>query len=105
MSKSFFFFLASSLFFTSTFIFSEDKPLRSGKSVYEAACAVCHQNGLAGSPIFGDKSSWGNRTNKSLEELTYSVKNGLRGMPAMGLCINCSDQELENAVSYILNSL
>lgn len=92
-------------FFTSTLIFSEEKTLRDGKTVYDAACAVCHQNGLAGAPIFGDKSSWGYRVNKSLDELTYSVKNGLRGMPAMGLCMNCSDQELELAVSFILDSL
>ena len=92
-------------FFTSTLIFSEEKTSRDGKIVYDAACAVCHQIGLAGAPIFVDKSSWGYRVNKSLDELTYSVKNGLRGMPAMGLCMNCSEQELEMAVSFILDSL
>jgi cytochrome c5 len=92
-------------FFTSSPIFSEEDSSRDGKTIYDAACAVCHQNGLAGAPIFGDKLSWGYRVNKSLDELTYSVKNGLRGMPAMGLCMNCSEQELEMAVSYILDSL
>ena len=104
MHKIFFPFLIFFLF-TSSLIFSEERTLRDGKTVYDAACAVCHQNGLAGAPTFGDKSAWGLRVNKSLDELTYSVKNGLRGMPAMGLCMNCSEQELEMAVSYILDSL
>ena len=79
--------------------------VRNGKNVYEISCSVCHQAGLAGAPIFGNSSSWGERKNKTLEELTYSVKNGLRGMPAMGLCLNCSMTELEEAVQYMLNAL
>ena len=79
--------------------------IRNGKNVYEIACSVCHQAGLAGAPIFGNSSSWRERKNKTLEELTYSVKNGLRGMPAMGLCLNCSTSELEEAVQYMLNAL
>jgi len=105
LNKLFFPPLIIFFFFTSSPIFSEEDSSRDGKTIYDAACAVCHQNGLAGAPIFGDKLSWGYRVNKSLDELTYSVKNGLRGMPAMGLCMNCSDQELEMAVSYILDSL
>ena len=79
--------------------------IRNGKNVYEIACSVCHQAGLAGAPIFGNSSSWGERKNKTLEELTHSVKNGLRGMPAMGLCMNCTSSELEEAVQYMLNAL
>ena len=79
--------------------------VRNGKNVYEISCSVCHQAGLAGAPIFGNPSSWGERKNKTLEELTHSVKNGLRGMPAMGLCMNCTSSELEEAVQYMLNAL
>ena len=79
--------------------------VRNGKNVYEISCSVCHQAGLAGAPIFGNPSSWGERKNKTLEELTHSVKNGLRGMPAMGLCMNCTSSELEEAVQYMLDAL
>lgn len=79
--------------------------VRNGKNVYEISCSVCHQAGLAGAPIFGNPSSWGDRKNKTLEELTHSVKNGLRGMPAMGLCMNCTSSELEEAVQYMLDAL
>ena len=105
MNKLFYPILTIIFFFISSLIFVEEKISRDGKTVYDVACAVCHQNGLAGAPVFGDKSAWGYRVNKSLDELTYSVKNGLRGMPAMGLCMNCSEQELESAVSFILDSL
>ena len=79
--------------------------VRNGKNVYEISCSVCHQAGLAGAPIFGNPSSWGERKNKTLKELTHSVKNGLRGMPAMGLCMNCTSSELEEAVQYMLDAL
>ena len=45
--------------------------VRNGKNVYEISCSVCHQAGLAGAPIFGNSSSWGERKNKTLEELTF----------------------------------
>ena len=105
-------FVKLSLFYFLFTFFSEgmfpqnsSSEIRNGKNVYEIACSVCHQAGLAGAPIFGNSSSWGERKNKTLEELTYNVKNGLRGMPSMGLCLNCSTSELEEAVQYMLNAL
>ena len=101
-----------SLFYSLFIFFSEGmlpqnslSEVRNGKNVYEISCSVCHQAGLAGAPIFGNPSSWGERKNKTLEELTHSVKNGLRGMPAMGLCMNCTSSELEEAIQYMLNAL
>ena len=105
-------FIKLSLIFFLFIFFSEavltqnsSSEIRNGKNVYEISCSVCHQAGLAGAPIFGSPSSWGDRKNKTLEELTHSVKNGLRGMPAMGLCMNCTSSELEEAVQYMLDAL
>ena len=61
---------------------------RNGEAVYTNACATCHNIGLAGAPKFADASSWGARPDKGLEALTASVKNGLNGMPAMGMCMD-----------------
>jgi len=33
------------------------------------------------------------------------VKNGLNAMPAMGLCMDCTDAELEASVQYMLDAL
>ena len=78
---------------------------RNGVDVYTNACATCHNIGLAGAPKFADASSWGVRPDKGIEALTASVKNGLNGMPAMGMCMDCSDDELTQAVQHMLDSI
>jgi len=78
---------------------------RDGEEVYTNACATCHNIGLAGAPKFADALSWGARPNKGIEALTASVKNGLNGMPAMGMCMDCSDDELSSAVQHMLESI
>ena len=79
--------------------------MRSGKEVYDTACTTCHAIALAGAPKFGDRVSWGERANEDLDHLVETVINGLGGMPPMGMCMNCSQEELTNAVQYMLDAL
>ena len=79
--------------------------MRSGKEVYDTACTTCHAIALAGAPKFGDRVSWGERANEDLDDLVETVINGLGGMPPMGMCMNCSQEELTNAVQYMLDAL
>ena len=79
--------------------------MRSGKEVYDTACTTCHAIALAGAPKFGDRVSWGERANEDLDHLVETVTNGLGGMPPMGMCMNCSQEELTNAVQYMLDAL
>ena len=78
---------------------------RLGKEVYEGTCATCHEIGLAGAPKFGDRLSWGEIPNEEVSHLVETVTNGLNGMPPMGMCFDCSDEELSRAVQYMLDSL
>ncbi len=78
---------------------------RTGKEIYESSCATCHGIGLAGAPKFGDKFSWGDRADEDLDHLVGTVTTGLNGMPPMGLCMDCSGEELTEAVQYMLDSL
>ncbi|GIS74653.1 MAG: c-type cytochrome [SAR86 cluster bacterium] len=79
--------------------------MRSGKEVYDAACTTCHAIALAGAPRFGDRLSWGERANEDLDKLVETVTNGLGGMPPMGMCMDCSQEELSDAVQYMLDAL
>ena len=74
---------------------------RSGEQVVNTFCVACHISGVAGAPRIGNKADWQPRQDKDLTELLASVTNGLNAMPAKGLCSNCSEQELENAVRYM----
>ncbi len=79
--------------------------MRSGKEVYDTACTTCHAIALAGAPKFGDRVSWGERANEDLDHLVETVTNGLGGMPPMGMCMDCSQEELTDAVQYMLDAL
>ena len=78
---------------------------RTGKEIYGTACKTCHGIGLAGAPMFGEKISWGERANKDLDKLVETVTNGLNGMPPMGMCMDCTQEELTSSVQYMLDAL
>lgn len=76
---------------------------RSGDAVYTATCSACHGTGAAGSPKFGDKSAWGPRISQGKPTLYQHALNGIRAMPPKGMCMTCSDQEIKNAVDYMVS--
>lgn len=79
---------------------------RSGEAIYKKYCTNCHQGGLVGSPVYGKKKDWEDRLVKGREVLIENVRAGMPpGMPKMGSCTNCTDEELENAVDYMLAAL
>tara|TARA_B100000886_G_scaffold155091_1_gene105582 strand:+ start:3397 stop:3759 length:363 start_codon:yes stop_codon:yes gene_type:complete len=83
-----------------------DGPIgRSGEAVYNQGCAACHTAGLAGAPMFANLDQWTDRTTKGLEVLTANAYNGYNAMPAKGLCMDCSELEIERSVQYMLDAL
>ena len=77
---------------------------RSGEDVYNAACMACHSTGAAGAPKLGDAAAWADRIAKGTDVLYDSGINGLAGtgMIAKGGCMNCSDEEVNAAVDYMV---
>lgn len=75
---------------------------RSGETVYNSYCFACHMAGVAGAPKLGDAEAWAPRIDKGKEALYQSTYNGLNAMPPRGTCMNCSDQELQNAVDWMV---
>jgi cytochrome c5 len=70
---------------------------------YDNACKTCHSMGIAGAPIFGDKEAWKDRIAKGTDVLYLSVLNGLApGMPARGLCMSCTDDDLKAIVDLMV---
>ena len=78
---------------------------RTGEAVYNQGCAACHTVGLAGAPMLGNDSQWTDRTTKGLELLTSNAYNGYNAMPAKGMCMDCSETEIERSVQYMLDAL
>lgn len=74
----------------------------SGEEVYNTYCTACHAAGVAGAPKYGDAEAWEPRLAKGMETLYESTYNGLNIMPPRGTCSQCSDEELRNAVDYMV---
>lgn len=76
---------------------------RSGDDVYNAHCAACHGTGVAGAPKLGDSGAWAPRAAQGMDTLLAHATNGLNAMPPKGTCAACSDDELKNAIEYMLS--
>lgn len=75
---------------------------RSGADVYTTKCAACHGTGAAGAPKFGAAGDWAPRVGKGLDTLYSNAINGFNGMPAKGLCMDCSEDEIKAAVDHMV---
>jgi cytochrome c5 len=76
----------------------------SGEDVYNQFCFACHATGASDAPLFADTEAWAPRISKGMDELVASTVNGLGMMPPKGTCMNCSDEELQAAVDYIVET-
>lgn len=75
---------------------------RSGEAVYNTACTACHGTGVGGAPVLGDVAAWADRIAQGNDALYDHAINGFNGMPAKGLCMDCSDEELRLSVDYMV---
>ncbi|PCI77091.1 MAG: cytochrome C [SAR86 cluster bacterium] len=71
------------------------------ESTYQMSCFACHGTGAAGAPIMGDADAWTERMTKGMDAVMANVVNGLNAMPPKGLCMTCSDDNLQTLVSYM----
>lgn len=76
---------------------------RTGEEIYQSKCLACHLTGAAGAPKLGDVDQWAPRINKGLDVLYLNAINGIGGMPAKGLCMDCSDEEIQGTVDYMVS--
>jgi cytochrome c len=79
-----------------------------GKAVYDKACQACHNMGIAGAPKVGDVAGWTDRIKQGIATLNDHAINGYQGpsgvMPAKGGNMSLSDDEVKNAVVFMVES-
>lgn len=74
-----------------------------GSEVNTIACAACHSIGVLNAPVTGDNEQWaGLFEERGLDELVHNAINGIRGMPPRGGNPRLTDDEIYNAVVYML---
>ena len=78
----------------------------SGAQVYNAACGLCHGNGVGGAPIVGDAGAWGGRIAQGIDVLKQHAIQGFQGsagfMPPKGGRMDISDEEVGAAVEFMV---
>ncbi len=80
-----------------------NREMKTGEVVYNAQCAACHANGLAGAPKFGDKAAWAPRIKTGFDALWNSALKGKNAMGAQGGG-DYEDFEIARAVVYLVNA-
>lgn len=75
-----------------------------GEKVYQQACQMCHEAGVAGSPMTGDATAWADRIAKGRDKLVENAINGIGVMPPKGGQSQLSDEDVAAAVDFLIQS-
>ncbi|WP_112478717.1 c-type cytochrome [Vibrio variabilis] len=78
---------------------------RDGATVYNTFCTACHSIGVSGAPKTGDAADWAPRIAQGKDVLADHAINGFNAMPAKGSCMDCSDQEIIDAIEHMIAGL
>jgi len=76
-----------------------------GEKVYKGTCAVCHDNGVAGAPKYGDAATWKPRLEQGFDVLVKHSIDGIRAMPPRGGNGRLYDEELRDSVAYMIDAV
>lgn len=79
------------------------KPQTPGELTYQRFCFSCHSSGVNGAPRVGDAAAWAPRLAQGDDLLLQHTIDGMpsTAMPPRGMCIQCTDQELMDAIHYM----
>jgi cytochrome c5 len=75
--------------------------LQTGEQVYQGVCQGCHATGLAGSPKYGDETTWGALVAEGQTVLTAHGWVGVRAMPPKGGKPDLKLAEFARAVAFM----
>jgi len=77
---------------------------KAGKTIYQNYCASCHAAGGAGAPKFGDAAAWGPLVQQGMDTLYNNAIHGIKEMPPKGNCQSCTDEQIKQAVDFIVKN-
>lgn len=83
---------------------ADSSAISNGQTIYNLVCATCHEQGFAGAPLTNKKNDWVVRIEKGLPCLYANVIAGLGKMPPRGGCVTCSNQDIQDAINFMLKA-
>lgn len=76
-----------------------------GRQVYQNNCAMCHKSGLNAAPKHGNKRAWTPIIEQGKEKVYENTINGKGAMPPRGGKPNLTDEEVRDAVDYMIGAV
>ena len=76
-----------------------------GQLIYQQACQMCHEAGVAGSPMIGDSAAWAVRIEQGRDKLVSNAIDGIGVMPPKGGQSQLSDEEVASAVDFLIQQV
>ena len=76
---------------------------RTIKSIVDTYCMACHGTGMPGAAKIGDKEAWAAKLEKGKDAVMANAIAGINAMPAKGMCMDCTDDELWASIEYMAN--
>jgi cytochrome c5 len=72
--------------------------------VYAQVCATCHQVPATGAPLTGDPDTGRSAAAAGRETMLRNTVEGLRGMPPLGTCGFCTEDDLRRLIEFMAPS-
>ena len=76
----------------------------SGQQIYDQFCFACHNTGVGEAPLFGSLEQWQPRIDQGMQQMLAVSLTGRGLMPPKGTCVTCSDDEMQAAIQYMVDS-
>ena len=74
-----------------------------GEMLYNRYCFSCHASGIHQAPRVGHLRDWETRLAAGRDHMLQRVIDGIKpGMPPRGFCADCSDEQLDAILSFML---
>ncbi len=78
---------------------------RDGETVYNTKCMACHGTGAAGAPLKGNAEQWAARIAQGQAKMLEHALVGFNAMPPKGTCMDCSDDEIQAAIDFMIQGI
>lgn len=69
--------------------------------LYQTSCNICHGAGVGDAPKAFDVEAWSDRLSKGKETLLANAIGGFKGMPPLGMCSDCTQEDLVDLIDYM----
>ncbi|MFD2631143.1 c-type cytochrome [Idiomarina piscisalsi] len=78
---------------------------RSGEQVYNKYCTACHTSGVMGAPKINNAADWEDRLAQGMDTVLKHAVEGFNAMPPKGTCSDCSEEEIQAAIDYMIEDI